>query len=240
MFFEVSVLISASVRELDTEDEFKIEHPFYPQSKGAVNLIERGKITGVTTYTVENQASKKIEKAILDQIKIETQDIRQNREKYKTYSQLLDTIQRKFSDNIRLMDRLRIDEEGVEDILNNEVNLMYAKLLKDAETPPEKTWSESPRFRGVAIEITKSTWKRHTRTIEELQRKSIFPDPTDRRILSEAIYLRKFRFKDTRFFLVSCDNHFCGMRPPYNEIPREIERKFNIKCLLPERLFESV
>ncbi len=230
-------MIAASIREFD--ENFQIQHPFYDQSKGLVNLVSKGRIVGITTYTVEEQAGDRIEKAILDELKMEKEDIRKDKEKFRIYSNLLDIIQRKFIENIRLMDRLYVDESKKLEILQNEVTPMYRGLLQKAIQRPEWTWSDSPLFKRLAIGLSKYERKKHDLKLKKLEDKSIIPDLTDQHILSEAIYLKRTRFPDYKFCIASCDNHFSGFKEPYEGIPREIEERFGIICDLPANLIQK-
>lgn len=234
VFFEVSTLIAASVREV-TED-LTIEHKFYSESKGLVNLISKRCCRGITTFTVEEQANSKLEKAIQDELREKEAEIRRDKEKYRAYTILYDSIQRKFLENLRKMDRLSVDEEKTKEILTKEVVPMYYEIFKEETEPPEAVWSLSARFKRVAIEITNMQRRRHYRKLDKLKEKSIIPDYTDMLILSEAAYLKRTRFKNQKMFLASLDNHFSGISSPYQKIPIEIERRFKIKCLTPIKL----
>ncbi|GCC11217.1 hypothetical protein IPdc08_01267 [archaeon] len=131
VFFEVTVLIAASVRELDIDEKLKIEHKYYSESKGLINYVQKGEIIGITTVTIEEQANKKLEKAILDELGDKIEKMQKDKEKFKNYTTLFDSIQRKFIENIRLMDRLHVDEDITQQIMAEEVNLMYRELLKE-------------------------------------------------------------------------------------------------------------
>ncbi|GCC11216.1 hypothetical protein IPdc08_01266 [archaeon] len=78
------------------------------------------------------------------------------------------------------------------------------------------------------------------RKMAKLRKKSIVPDPTDRLILSEAIYLKRGRFKNHKMYLASLDKHFSGFAYPYEEIPRRIEEIFEIECLTPGKLLPLI
>ncbi len=238
VFFEVTVLIAASVREVGIDVELKIEHKYYSESKGLINYIKKGKIIGITTVTIEEQANKKLEKAILDELKDKIGKI--DKEKFKNYTTLFDSIQRKFIDNIRLMDRLHVDENTTQQIMEKEVNPMYSELSKEETLPPEPVWALSFKFKQLARDITRMQKKQHMKKMDKLKEKSIIPDPTDKLILSEAIYLKRGRFKNYDMYLVSLDKHFSGFANPYEEIPKRIEEKFKIECLTPRMLLPLI
>jgi len=240
VFFEVTTLIAASVREFEIEEEFLVEHPAYGQSKGLINQIRAGVITGITTFTVEQQAEECLEKAILDELENKKDEIKKDKEKYRIYSTLLDSIQRNFKDNIRMMDRLSTNEKEVMKILKREVDPMYGKIMKIEITPTPSPTTFSPIFRKVAGDISRRQKEGFRKKIEQVMRKSIIPDEMDRIILSEAIFLKRDRYYSTKFYIASLDKHFCGKKSPYARIPIEIQERFDIECKEPWGVLRGV
>lgn len=241
VFFETSVLISSSIRGIVENKEIK--HPFYDQSKGLISLIIKRDtdIQGVITSTVKNQAIYVIDKAVLSLIteKYKLTDINR-KDIYNNFHEIFDFAERQLGEFIESLDLLRTNESIVESILTDEVNPMYFEIEKEEIKYPEKPTACSPKFAQIAREISHIQYKRHQKKLEKMSKKAIYPDPIDLRILSEAIYLKRYRFEDEEMFLASLDNHFSGMSPPYTQIPIEIKKKFEIICEIPIDIIKNL
>lgn len=222
VFFETSTLVAASVRAL----EGNVQHDRYSESKGLVNQAAKREIMGITTLNIEEQTNKALEKALLDVMKKppDTAD------EFKNYALILDAIQRMYFENISFMDRLSTNKDEVTKIEVTEVYPMYDELDSSAREKPEKTYSISHRFKGVARDVNRIEFGRYKQKMKQLQEKSIIPDYYDRIILSEAVYLKRNRFQNETFYLSSLDNHFSGLRAPYTQIPETIKENFDIDC----------
>jgi len=234
VFFETTVLIAASIREIEFSPT-PIEHMFYDTSKGLIRLAPKGKIIGIISYTVEEQAERRLEKALKDTIQECIGDRKLIDEDYETFSVILDKVGRNFKENIRCLDRLATSLEQVREVKAVEVLPMYGELA--GERPPV-AWTYTPRLKPVAITVTRLQWERY---LAGLRWKEIIPDEIDMEILSEAICLKRERFSGHRFFLASLDKHFSGSpREPWNQIPIKIEEQFQIFCNYPNEIIELV
>lgn len=241
VLFETSVLISSSIRGIVENKEIK--HPFYDQSKGLISLIIKRDtdIQGVITSTVKKQANYVINKATLFLVveKYKLTDL--NRvDIYNTFHEIFDFAERQLRELIESLDLLRTNEKTVESIIINEVSPMYSKIEKDEIKYPEKPIACSPKFAQIVREISYDQKRDHQKKLEKMSKKAIYPDPIDLRILSEAIYLKRYRFEDEEMFLASLDKHFSGMSPPYTQIPIEIKKKFEIICETPLDIIKNL
>lgn len=234
VFFETSTIVAASIRAL----KGNIEHDKYSESKGLVNLAVKRKILGITTFTIEEQANRALEKALLDVMG--TNSHSKTIDEFRNYALILDAIQRMYLENISVMDRLSTEKDEVAKIEEEEVYPMYEELDAGVRDKPEKTYSSSPKFKGLARDINKMVYGKYKNTLRKLQEKSIIPDFYDRIILSEAIYLKRNRFQRQRFYLSSLDNHFCGFKYPFKKIPERNKELFGIECFAPSKIMELI
>lgn len=234
VFFETSTLVAASIRALKGD----IEHDNYSESKGLVNLAAKRKILGITTFTIEEQANKVLEKALLDVMG--TDKHTKTIDEFRNYALILDAIQRMYSENISVMDRLSTDKKEVDKIEEEEVYPMYEELDAGVREKPEKTFSSSPKYKGLARDINRRTYSKYKSTLRYLEKKSIIPDYYDRIILSEAIFLKKNRFPQQIFYLSSLDNHFCGFKYPFKKIPEKNKELFDIECFSPSEIMRLI
>lgn len=230
IFFETSALVAASIKDLSAG----VEHDRYTESKGLLNLSSDTKTKCITTLSIEEQANKVLEKALLNIM--ENEKIPTTIDEYRKYPTILDAVQRMYNENISLMDRLSTNKDVVAKIENDEVYSMYYDLDADARERPPKTYALSTKYMGLARDINRESMGEYKKKLEKLKEKSIMPDAKDRIILSEAIYLKRERFPDDKFYLSSLDNHFCGFVQPYSQIPAKIEELFDITCLSPQRI----
>jgi len=234
VFFDTTVLIAASVREVESAPT-PIEHEFYAGSQGLLRLSPKGKIIGISSYTVEDQAENRLEKALKDTILECMGDLKLLDEDYERYSIILDKVERSFRENIRLLDRLATSVVQVREVKTLEVLPMYGELAEDR---PPKAWTYAPKFKPVARQVTKIQWERY---LDGLKWKEVVPDEIDMEILSEAICLKRGRFQPHTFFLASADKHFSGSsKEPWNRIPIKIKEQFQIFCHYPNDIIELV
>jgi len=234
VFFETTVLIAASIREIE-HSPTPIEHAYYDSSKGLIRLAPKGKIIGIISYTVEEQAERRLDKALKDTIEECMGDRKLIDADYKTFSAILDKVGRNFKENVQCLDRLATSLEQVRDVKTREVLPMYGDLA--GERPPI-AWTYNPPLKTIAIQVTKLQWKRY---LDGLRWKEIIPDEIDMEILSEAICIKRDRFSGFRFFLASIDKHFSGSpKEPWNQIPIKIEDQFQVLCNYPNEIIELV
>jgi hypothetical protein len=233
VFFETSVLIAASIRDIESSPKL-IEHEFYDGSIGLIRLSSTGMFIGITSYTVEEQAESKLETALKDTIEesIGTKELTDmDRD---VYSTILDKVERNFRANIRVLDRLATNPEDVRKTKTEEVLPMYGEIAADR---PSTAWTLDPKLWWVTREVNKIQWKRFS---AGLKWKEIIPDPIDMEILSEAIYLKRNRFPEDAFFLASTDKHFSGSSiEPWKLIPPRINKQFQINCAYPKTIMNS-
>jgi hypothetical protein len=234
VFFETSTLVAASIRAL----EGSIQHSRYSESKGLVNQAAKREILGITTFNIEEQANNALEKALLDVMELNKPP--ETIEEFRNYSTILDAIQRMYLENISFLDRLSTDKDEVVRIEEEEVYPMYEALDANVREPPEKVYTISPKFMRTANYVNRIVFGRYKQTMKRLDEKSIIPDSYDRTILSEAVYLKRNRFQKQRFCLASLDNHFCGFKTPYTEIPEKIKELFYIECLSPSNIIPLI
>lgn len=234
IFFDTTILIAASIREIESAPS-PIEHKFYDGSQGLIRMSPKGKVIGITSYTVEEQAENKLAKALKDTILECVGNLKLVDKDYKTYSIILDKVERNFRENIRLLDRLATNLVRVRNIKTQEVFPMYSELAGDR---PSKAWTFTPKLKQVAKQVTKIQWGRY---LDGLKWKGLIPDETDMEILSEAIYLKRERFSQHIFFLVSSDKHFSGSsKEPWNIIPKRIKTQFQIFCNYPNEIINLI
>jgi len=234
VFFESTVLIAASIREIELSPT-PIEHEFYDASKGLIRLAPKGKIIGIISYTVEEQAESRLEKALKDTIQECIGDRKLIDDDYETFSTILDKVGRNFKENTQCLDRLATSLEQVREVKTREVLIMYGEL---AGKRPPVAWTYTPKYKSVARGVTRLQWERY---YAGLRWKEIIPDETDMETLSEAICLRRERFSGHRFFLASVDKHFSGSSiEPWDQIPVKIEEQFQIFCKYPNEIIELV
>jgi len=232
VFFETTTLVAASIRAL----KGNIEHDKYSESKGLVKLAVKRKISGITTFTIEEQANRALEKALLDVMG--TNSHSKTIDEIRNYTLILDAIQRMYLENISVMDRLSTDKEEVAKIEEEEAYPMYEELYAGVRERPQKTYTSSPKFKGLARDINRMEMSKHKNTMRKLQEKSIIPDYYDRIILSEAIYLKRNRFPQNKLYLSSLDNHFSGFKYPFKKIPEKIKELFGIECFAPSKIMD--
>jgi hypothetical protein len=233
VFFDATILIAASVREVETSPS-PIEHEFYDSSIGLIRLISR-EIVGITSYTVEEQAKHKVEKGLKDTIveRIGTRYLTDmDREMYST---ILDKVERNFKANIRVLDILSTNLKEVRKIKTEEVLPMYGEIAEDI---PPRTWSLTKKFKPVAKYIDRMQIGRY---YAGLKWKEIIPEESDLEILSEAICLKRNRFTADNFFVASSDKHFSGSsKDPWDKIPLRINELFKISCLYPHEIINRI
>jgi len=237
VFFEVSVLLAASIFVTKT-----IEHKKYSESKGLVNKSKNGKIRGITSFAIEKEAERMLETALKRTIEDGETIFIDRKTIFEQLSTILDTVQRNLNDSIASLDRLKINQQEVTEITDKEVYPMYEKLYtaKIEAKKPTMPFTTSRKFIGVARDVYRESTVRFRGLMKQLDKKSIVPDEKDLRILAEAISLKRNNFKKDTFYIASLDNHFCGKREPYEAIPGEIERKFEIKCRLPIEILANI
>lgn len=234
VFFESTVLIAASIREIKMSPT-PIEHMFYDASIGLIRLAPKGKIIGIVSYTVEEQAESRLDKALKDTIQDCMGDRKLIDKDYERFSIILDKVERNFRENIQHLDRLASRLEQVREVKTIEVLPMYGELAEDL---PPKAWTYTPKLKPVARQVTKIQWERY---LDGLKWKAIVPDELDMEILSEAICLKRERFSAHVFFLASADKHFSGSsKEPWNRIPMRIKEQFQISCNYPNEIIALV
>lgn len=234
IFFETSALVAASIKDLNGS----IEHNRYAESKGLLNLASDTKTKCITTLSIEEQANKVLEKALLDVMELEKRP--DTVEEFRKYSTILDAVQRMYIENISFMDRLSTHKDTIAEIEDNEVYPMYDRLNANIREKPPKAYAVSNKFKGLARDINRDLMDEHRKKLDKLKEKSIMPDSKDRIILSEAIYLKRERFPRDTFYLSSLDNHFCGFKSPFTQIPEKIKEIFSITCLSPQRIIRLI
>jgi hypothetical protein len=230
VFFETTVLIASSIREVETTPK-PIEHRFYDGSQGLIRFAASGKIIGITSHTVEEQTEHRLEKALKDTIEECMGDRKLIDEDYERFSTILDKTERKLRENVRSLDRLATLLTQVRQIKTLEVLPMYGELAKDS---PPRAWTFTPKLKPIAIEVTEIQWRRYANS---LKYKEIIPDEIDMEVLSEAIILKRERFPSNEFFITSADKHFSGSsKDPWNRIPIRIKEQFKISCCHPNEI----
>jgi hypothetical protein len=88
IFFETSALVAASIKDLSAG----VEHDRYTESKGLLNLSSDTKTKCITTLSIEEQANKVLEKALLNIM--ENEKIPTTIDEYRKYPTILDAVQR--------------------------------------------------------------------------------------------------------------------------------------------------
>jgi hypothetical protein len=237
VFFEVSVLLAASIFVTKI-----VQHKRYSDSRGLINKSRGGEITGITSITVERQAERTLEIALKRTIDDEGALSIDKTTTFEPVSTIFDVVQRNLNYNIESLDRLKTDRQETDKIASEEIYPLYYELYKTKfkEIKPFKPYTESPIYKRLASTIYLESRRRFDKTMTQLDRKSIVPDDVDIQILSDAVFLKRNRFKKAIFYIASLDNHFCGKKDPYTSIPIEIEKKFEIKCRLPNEILTNI
>lgn len=234
VFFETSVLIAASIREVESSPT-PIQHEFYDGSIGLIRFSSKGKIVGITSYTVEEQAENKLEKALKDTIEesIGTQKLTDMDRQI--YSTIMDKVERNFRENVRVLDRLATNLEEVRKVKTEEVLPMYSNIAEDRPTAP---YTFGSKLKRVTKQVAVLQQKRY---YSGLRWKEIIPDEIDMEIISEAVCLKRNRFSNDTFFLASTDKHFSGSSmEPWKMIPPRINDQFQIDCAYPNEILKRV
>lgn len=227
VFIETSILIASSMG--GSTDLDKIKHEKYDAS---IHLIRKAckKSICITTYNIDKLAKETLDKAVEKKCN-ETGN-------YDILADALNIIRRKYLENIRTIDILGVIPNEV-DKLFEEVLEMYRQLQNKALEEPQKIETYDSRFIGLARELNKHEKIKHKKLFNKMVDKPLIPDDHDIEHLSEAICIKRNKFnKDIFFIFVSLDNHFIGTYPPYDIIPPEIEKRYNIKCLSPEKVHD--
>jgi len=223
VFVETSPLLAASIYY-----EGKVSHKHYSYSKALFNYFNENikQQIGITSDTVTKQAQNRLLKAITDCVR-ETKDI--NQEEIELISHIKDDSEDRLTENIKLLLKYPLNDAIVEKIQNNEVTPFFWEV-KD-------TQKESGEFIVEGFRLKHSTKNMITR-MNTPYFKSI-PDFTDKRILSEAIFIKREIIPQEELLLVSLDTHFS---PPKKDtiIRDKIYTAFKIYCDWPEQIMKKI
>ena len=225
VIFETSVILPASIHLRVAERE--MEHTFYSHCKGCINLIDKKIIEGFTTFTIEGEAEATLDKVLKDTLKKYETDIRkEDLNIIYIFSKLLDKVERNYKEIIRKMNRKKVYDQEVKDILKKEINPFYLdKYKKIMGETPRGTWSTSPRYIRTAKSITEEQKNKYQNMKEKIKR----PGTTDEIIVSEAIWLKRNYFINEDLYLLSNDTAISGYdKELYEIIPKSLEEDFKI------------
>lgn len=235
VFFETTVLIAGSISSIIAG--ITIKHRNYEETKKLIKKAEERKIIGITTMRVEIQARQKLDKAIKDTMEQCLKEVTNDEKKkyYESLSIILDDAERKLIKNLEMLDRLSVTSgRRIKEL--NRVAMMYKELSTKHRRPPPIAWSDNPRFKRLAKEITKMQMRNYQKKKKKLEEKPIIPDIIDMEILAEAVALKKDRFSNNPFYLASLDKHFAGFVEPWLDIQKEIKKRFRIICGSPKAI----
>jgi len=193
----------------------------------------------VTSKTVEDEANVTLDKVVMNTIKEVGLD---SDEIFDDLSIIIDDCERKLNDNLKMIDRLAINEEikreKAEEVM--EIYVSYANKYRRSK-PYTTTWSLSHKFRSVVSDIRKieeSKLKEIQRRIDE---KGGIAGINDIEIVSEAVALKEERFPRNIFYIASNDQHIAGGHlEPWSEIRRELENKFSTLPRFPEEILKEM
>jgi hypothetical protein len=251
VFVETSVLVSASVYYSSQELGVSLIHHFYDVSKNLLDCL-REKIkqkVGVTTITVEHEATSVLLKAIGDTIKEELEKRPTERDSlFGVFSVICDVCSDNLDNNFGILVRepipneekrhLMIEVSKMYDELGRKVSMLtsddYAKTMLSAYGPK--------RMRKTLYGIYKEQYEIAMKQITRLRDKPV--DPTDIEILAEAVYLKRSYGKHVRLLMASTDYHFAPVKLPGNKESRvisdEIKERFGVVCEYPDRIVKEI
>lgn len=244
---DTCVLIAASIFYVSDDLSVRLEHLFYRQSDALVRFIKENLSNriGITTRTIERQSVP----AFHDAIDLEVAKTGIDREKdFPIYSFIKNYCEEKLKTITSYLVREPVEEE---DVLANYsfVDKLYVEKTQEAVKlgffePRFKKQTEqaAKRYRSIANWIYKQQQRQEDYQLANLVRKPV--EPSDKRILSEAIYLsRLYNITDSEdviFFIASTDHHYSPKRWKgglvSNQVTNAIKEKFNIFCDWPQQI----
>lgn len=236
IFIETSVLLDSCIRTggKDDKSDFKVESDRYPSSIGLIRKASsKNNCCTITSKTVEDEATDKLEKAIMNAIK--------DREDIDEISVILDDCERKLNDNLKLIDRLAVDEEIKKKRVQEVMQIYISINSKYDSSNYTIAWSYSPRFKGIAKDITQKQKEDFDKIKERIEEKKGVGGLTDAEIVADAISLQEKRFPNSTLYLASNDKDIAGGDvEPWSEVRREFTNKFPILPLTPEEILGEI
>lgn len=230
VFIETTTLIAASIYW----GEGKYKHKEYDNSKTLIKFFRKNiqNQIGHTSDTVIEQSWRKLEKAIANVLE-ESEDsefkAKEPTKYFNLLSQIKDNSEDRLKDNIKVLTKMPIDEEKVNEIKSKELVSFFGRIVKEIK--------EKAHFNWQGVRLHRSTRKMIARTNRPYL-KSI-PDSADFQIFSEAIFIKRTFFSKNPYYLASLDTHFSPARKD-SFVRDELDRKFNIKCDWPSEIFKEL
>lgn len=242
IFIETSVLLASSIRTGGEKDEssVKIEAKRYPSSLGLIRkAYKSSKCRVITSKTVEDEASDSLNKAIMNTI----EEIGlKNDEIMDEISIIYDDCERKLNDNLKMIDRLSVDEE-TKQRKSEEVMEIYVSISNkySSKVNIPKTWSLSPKYKSVAKEIRKMEEQKFKKIQKRIEEKGGIGGIVDAEIVAEAAALKEDRFSEDIFYIASLDRDIAGGHvEPWSDIRSEFENRFSIFPRFPEEILGEI
>jgi len=240
-------LIAASTYYVSHDSSLEVIDKFYEQSVSLLEFLKENveKRVGIITKTVEDQAVVTLRNVIERQLGEKGIDRRTD---FEIYSVIQNACETRLNTILRsYLLREPVDEESVHSNYSF-VDKMYQELEEEAVLRTvefrARKWTElaARRFRPLAARIYKEQQQREDRQLINLIREEV--EPSDKRILSEAIYLRmlydRSETEPVTFYMASTDHHFSPCRSPggleSRQITDRIEKKFEIICDWPQQI----
>lgn len=244
ILLDTCVLVAASTFYVSDDLRTKLEHPFYRQSMSLITFIRNNLSSriGITTATIERQSVPALQSAI-DQ---ELVKARINREKdFPIYSFIKNYCEQKLKTISSCLAREPVEDDAVRSNYGY-VDKLYSEKAEEGvrltfvEPRFRKFTEYAPRrYKGIAEDIYKQQQREEDYQLVNLIKKPV--EPSDKWILSEAIYLsmlhKRIESDDIVFFLASTDHHFSPKRwasgKISNQVTDAISQKFDIICDWP-------
>jgi hypothetical protein len=229
--------------------EFKIEliHPFYDKSKRLFDVLKKKikKRVGVTTLTVEREATSVLAKAVRDQL---TEKAKKDPSKkallFEYFAIFCDRAFDNIDKNISVLLREPVPV-GEKNRKLEQVTEMYEELMERGKVASPETYARQmirsyapKKLKKTAYKIYLNEAKKTLKQIIRLRKKPV--EPSDMEILAEAAYLKEYyekRQEVSTFFLASTDYHFSPCKFNGREsriISDEIKNRFGIICDWPD------
>jgi len=247
ILLDTCVLVAASAFYVSDDLKIRLEHPFYQQSMSLIAFIRKNLSNhlGITTTTIERQSIPALQEAIDEELA----KARINREKdFPIYSFIKNYCEQKLKTISSCLVREPIEEDAVRSNYSF-VDKLYAEKAEEGvrltfvEPRFERFTNQVPkRYKSVARGIYKQQQRKEDYQLTRLIRKPV--KPTDKWILSEAIYLsmyyNRIESEGVTFFLASTDHHFSPKRwdngKISNQVTEAIRQKFDIICDWPAQI----
>lgn len=253
VLIDTNILVSASISQIISKLNCKLEHHFYEFSKPLLDYFRKNikYRVGVFTPKIESSAKQVLISAIESKIKdLKDDGLKGELRKFETYSYILQESITNLTRNTNILIREPINEKAMKKI-THKVFGFYARLIEDLERKnPKKSASRQasslpPYIKKLGRRIYKTQEEEKFRLYYKLKNKFDRdpPDMGDVQILSQGVYfLENNTFgKDVKILLASTDHHFSKIREDkeLNDfVPKTIYQKLGIYCDWPHEILK--